>query len=43
MEHRMEQAKAALAGEITFAAVLSDGSLVTSEKKGIAPMMALLK
>ena len=38
----LEQAKAALTGEITFAAVLADGSLVTSEKKGIAPMMTLL-
>ena len=43
MENRLEQAKAALAGEITFAAVLSDGILITSEKKGIAPMMALLE
>jgi len=43
MENRLEQAKAALVGEITFAAVLSDGRMVTSEKKGIAPMMALLK
>ena len=43
MENRLEQAKAALAGEITFAAVLSDGTLITSEKKGIAPMMALLE
>ena len=43
MNHRLEQAKAALVGEITFAAVLRDGSVVTSEKKGIAPMMALLK
>ena len=42
MENRLEQAKAALAGEITFAAVLQDGRMVTSEKKGIAPMMALL-
>ena len=42
MENRLEQAKAALQGEITFAAVLCDGSLVTSERKGIAPMMALL-
>lgn len=42
MKERLEQAKAALVGEITFAAVLADGSLVTSEKKGIAPMMALL-
>ena len=43
MKQRLEQAKAALVGEITFAAVLMDGSVVTSEKKGIAPMMALLK
>lgn len=43
MENRLEQAKAALQGEITFAAVLANGELVTSEKKGIAPMMALLK
>lgn len=43
MENRLEQAKAALQGEITFAAALADGSLVTSEKKGIAPMMAMLK
>lgn len=42
MENRLEQAKAALTGEITFAAVLRDGSLITSERKGIAPMMALL-
>lgn len=42
MEERLEQAKAALQGEITFAAVLADGSLLTSEKKGIAPMLALL-
>ena len=42
MENRLEQAKAALQGEITFAAVLQDGRLVTSERKGIAPMMALL-
>lgn len=39
---RLERAKAALTGEITFAAILSDGSLLTSAKKGIAPMMALL-
>ena len=37
MEHRLEQAKAALQGDITFAAILADGRLVTSEKKGIAP------
>ncbi|MBR2062578.1 MAG: DUF1893 domain-containing protein [Anaerotignum sp.] len=43
MDNRLEKAKAALAGEITFAAVLSDGTLITSEKKGIAPMMALLE
>lgn len=43
MENRLEQAKAALVGEITFAAVLADGRLVTSEKKGIAPMMAMLQ
>ena len=43
MENRMEQAKAALQGEITFAAVLQEGRLVTSERKGIAPMMALLE
>ena len=43
MENRLEQAKAALQGDITFVAVLADGELVTSEKKGIAPMMALLK
>lgn len=43
MENRLEQAKAALTGEITFAAVLADGRLVTSEKKGIAPMMAMLQ
>ena len=43
MEQRLEQAKKALQGEITFAAVLADGRLITSEKKGIAPMMALLK
>ena len=43
MENRLEQAKAALVGEITFAAVLTNGKLITSEKKGIAPMMALLK
>lgn len=43
MENRLEQAKAALQGEITFAAVLADGRIITSEKKGIAPMMALLK
>ena len=43
MEMRLEQAKAALVGKITFAAVLADGRLVTSEKKGIAPMMAMLK
>lgn len=43
MENRLEQAKAALVGEITFAAVLADGRAITSEKKGIAPMMALLK
>lgn len=42
MEKKLEQAKAALVGDITFAAVLADGRLVTSEKKGIAPMMALL-
>lgn len=42
MEDRLKQAKMALREEITFAAVLSDGSLVTSERKGIAPMMALL-
>ena len=40
---RLEQAKAALQGEITFAAALANGKLVTSEKKGSAPMMALLK
>ena len=43
MEQRLEQAKKALQGEIPFAAVLADGRLITSEKKGIAPMMALLK
>ena len=43
MGNRLEQAKAALVGEITFAAVLANGELITSEKKGIAPMMALLK
>ena len=43
MENRLEQAKAALQGEITFAAVLQEGRLVTSERKGIAPMMALLE
>ncbi|MDO4532010.1 MAG: DUF1893 domain-containing protein [Bacillota bacterium] len=43
MKQRLEQAKDALQGEITFAAVLADGSLVTSEKKGIAPMMAMLQ
>lgn len=42
-EERLEQAKAALQGEITFAAILANGELVTSEKKGIAPMMALLQ
>ena len=41
-ESRLEQAKAALRGELTFAAILKNGELVTSEKKGIAPMMALL-
>ncbi len=43
MEKRLERAKASLRGEITFAAVLSNGELITSEKKGIAPMMALLR
>lgn len=43
MEDRLERAKAALTGEITFAAILADGTLQTSEKKGIAPMMALLE
>lgn len=42
MENRLEEAKAALMGEITFAAVLADGRRITSKKKGIAPMMALL-
>ncbi|MGN0136588.1 DUF1893 domain-containing protein [Anaerotignum sp.] len=42
-KERLEQAKMALQGEITFAAVLANGDLVTSEKKGIAPMMALLQ
>ena len=42
MKQRLEEAKTALAREITFAAVLADGRLITSEKKGIAPMMALL-
>ena len=41
-KNRLEQAKTALQGELTFAAILQDGRLVTSEKKGIAPMMALL-
>ena len=43
MYTKLEQAKEALQGEITFAAVLADGTLVTSEKKGIGPMMALLQ
>lgn len=43
MKNRLEQAKAALQGKITFAAVLQNGKLVTSEKKGIAPMIALLE
>lgn len=42
MENRLERAKAALQGEITFAAILADGRILTSEKKGIAPMMQLL-
>lgn len=42
MQNRLEQAKAALQGELTFAAILKNGELFTSEKKGIAPMMALL-
>ena len=41
-ESKLEQAKAALQGDITFAAILKDDTLITSEKKGIAPMMALL-
>ena len=41
-KNRLEQAKAALQGELTFAAILKTGEVVTSEKKGIAPMMALL-
>lgn len=41
-ESRLEQVKAALQGDLTFAAILKDGRLVTSEKKGITPMMALL-
>lgn len=39
----LERAKRALGQDgITFAAALADGRLVTSEKKGIAPMMELL-
>ncbi len=43
MKEQLERAKNALQGEITFAAVLADGELITSEKKGIAPLMALLQ
>ena len=43
MEDRMKQAREALEGEITFAALLADGRFITSEKKGIVPMMALLQ
>ncbi len=43
-QERMERAMRALEqGGTTFAAVLSDGRTVTSEKKGIAPMMELLE
>lgn len=42
LEQRLEQAKGALRGDVTFAAVLADGKVVTSEQKGIASMMALL-
>ncbi len=44
MEHQhLSRAIHALQQGTTFAAVLSDGRLVTSEKKGIAPMMELLE
>ncbi len=42
-EKRLERAKKALREQIAFAAVLADGTLVTSGKKGIAPMMDLLQ